>query len=239
MDSTTFILIGTAVISAVFYMLYVIIKDSHKPEPWQMLIVSAVVGVVAALAVCLTSWGMPIKGLQVMEAHSMTDSLSIGFLGLAIPAEVVKWIALFIFLSLNKYYDEFLDGMVYAVCLAMGFAGVWSIWFMMNCGDVSSLEIVVQCLFIILILVPIHLAASSQMGYFFALARRRQKIRNLILALLLPILINGLLCSLFLALGNHGAYYFILGFLYPILSMAFHTQLFRLLKMDMITVRKI
>ena len=232
MDSTTFILTGTAVISAVFYMLYVIIKDSYKPEPWQMLIVSAVVGAVAALAVCLTDWGMPVEGLRVMEPHSMTDSLSIGFIGLAIPMEVVKWFALFIFLSLNKYFDEYLDGMVYAVCLAMGFAGVWSIWFMMNCSDTVSMEVVVQCLFIILILVPIHLAASSQMGYFFALARRRHKIRNLILALLLPILINGLLCTFLLALGNRGTYYFILGFLYPILSMAFHTQLFRLLKMD-------
>lgn len=232
MDSTIFILTGTAVISAIFYMFYVIMKDSLKPEPWPMLIAAAVVGIVAALAVCLTGWGRPIEGLQVLEAHSLTESLFIGFLGLAIPAEVVKWIALFIFLSLNKYYDEYLDGMVYAVCLAMGFAGVWSIWFMTSSSDLSSLAMVVQCLFIIFILVPIHLAASSQMGYFFALARRRHKIRNLLLALLLPILINGLLCTLLLALGNRGAYYFILGILYPILSMAFHTQLFRLLKMD-------
>lgn len=232
MDSTTFILTVTAVISAVFYMFYVIIKDSLKPEPWPMLIAAAVVGAVAALAVCLTGRGRPIEGLQVLEAHSLTESLSIGFFELAITAEVVKWLALFIFLSLNKYYDEYLDGMVYAVCLAMGFAGVWSIWFMTNCGDTVSLEVVVQCLFIIFILVPIQLAASSQMGYFFALARRRHKIRNLIQALLLPILINGLLCTLLLALGNHGAYYFILGILYPILSMAFHTQLFRLLRMD-------
>lgn len=232
MEPTTFILILAAIIPAVFYILYIVMIDSHKPEPRSMLIAAALVGAAVAFALIKLGAALLPEGLQITTGLPLMESIAIGVLKLAIPVEVAKWVALFIFLALNKYYDEYLDGMVYSVCLAMGFAGVWNVWFMTNAIDATSLEMVEICVFIIFILVPIHLAASSMMGYFFALARNRHKIRNYVLAFLLPMLISGSLFSLLFLLGGHGAYYFIIGIVYSILSMIFHSQLFRLIKKD-------
>lgn len=236
MEQTTLILFIAAFIPAVFYVLYIEMVDSHKPEPRKMLIAAVAIGVLAALAITKLNLPLVPEGVLIRETHPLTDSFSIGFLGLAIPAEVAKWLALFIFLSLNKFYDEYLDGMIYSVCLAMGFAGIWSIWFMTDCIDSTSFEMTEKCIFIILILVPIHLAAGSMMGYFFAQAKGIHKIKNYVMALLVPILINGSLCSLFFMLGGHESYYVIVGILFTILSMIFFTMLYRLLKKDGIKI---
>lgn len=206
--------------------------DSHKPEPRRLLFVAALVGAVVALAVTYSGLSIFPEGLQIKEAHPLMESLSIGFMKLAIPIEVLKCVVLFIFLSLNKYYDEYLDGMVYSVSMAMGFAGVWDVWFMTSGVDTASFDISEICIFIVLILIPIHLAASSMMGYFYALTRNQHKIWILVLALLLPILISGISFSLLLMLGNNVIYYAIVGILFTILSMFFYTQVFLLLKKD-------
>ena len=158
--------------------------------------------------------------------------MTIGFLGVAIPAEIAKWGSLIIFSAMNKHYDEFLDGIVYSVCLAMGFAWIWSVWFMTEAVDTSSFEIVEKCIYIIVILVPIHLASSTIMGYFFALAKCGNKFRNCVLALLLPTLITGVLCTLFFILGDNWEFYIIAGVLLPILSLISYSQIFGLKKMD-------
>lgn len=232
MEPTTIILLIAAVIPAIFFILYIDMIDKQKPEPWQMLFLSALLGALTAFAV--TKSGLPFlpAELPVTEGHSLPESLSIGFLGLAIPAEAAKWIMLFIFLSANKDYDEYLDGVVYAISLSMGFVWIWSVWFMTNAIDASSFELVEKCIYIIVILVPIHLASGTIMGFFFALARKKYKFRNYALALLLPISANGLLCSVFLMLGNHWAFYLVAGVLLPILSFVSYSYIFKLLKMD-------
>ena len=128
---------------------------------------------------------------------------------------------------------EDVDGIVYSTCLAMGFAGVWGVWF---CSDVirpllpSLME---QAIFLFLILVPIHLASGTMMGYFFGLARdKKYKLLNSLKALFLAILVDGLLCTLVFFIGNSWTYYFILGILFSILSMVFYTQIYHLLEKD-------
>ena len=114
----------------------------------------------------------------------------------------------------------------------MGFAGLWSVWFLTDVMGTNALTLLEMILFLIFILVPIQLAAGTMMGYFFALAREKHRLRNFLLSLLLPILIDGVLCSMVLIIGNHWEYYFIAGILFSILAMIFYTQAFRLLEMD-------
>lgn len=232
MEFSTIVLLIAAVIPAVFFVLYIDMMDNQKPEPWHVLLLSVLVGAAASLTV--TKSGLPFlpERVPIVESHSLSESLNIGFIGLAIPVEIAKWIALFIFLSLNKHYDEYLDGIVYSVSLSMGFAWLWSVWFMTSGIDASPFELMEKCIFIFFILIPIHLGAGSVMGFFFALARGRNKFRNYTLALLLPILISGLLYSLFFMLSNLWAYYIIAGILLPVISIISLFQVFRLLKMD-------
>ena len=237
MQPTTYILLYVAAfIPAIFYMLYIIAFDSKKPEPPLALIVAAVVGLAVALGITHFDLLPPIADAQGRVVPILWERIAAGSLSLAVPAELTKWVALLVFLALNKYYDEYIDGIVYAVCLAMGFAGVWSVWFVTEVFDVLTIGLWETCLFIIFVVIPIHLASSSMMGYFLALARTRHKFRNYLCSLLLPIIIDGILCSMVLMIGSHWEYYFVAGFLFSLLSMIFYKQAYRLLEMDGVRV---
>ena len=67
------------------------------------------------------------------------------------------------------------------------------------------------------------------MGYYLGLARKRRKIQNHVFALFLPILINGMLISLVMMIGNHWEYYFVVGVIFTILAMVVYTHIFHLL----------
>lgn len=131
MSTMTYIVLAlAAIIPAAFYVFYIMAFDSQKMEPPKVLLLSALIGMVAAVTVIWTGIPLSLADSQMAEDHGWKESFNIGFLGLALPAEVVKWLFLCVFLSLNKYYDEYVDGVVYSVCLSMGFAGVWSVWYM-------------------------------------------------------------------------------------------------------------
>ena len=86
MEQTTLILFIAAFIPAVFYVLYIKMVDNHKPEPRTMLIASAVIGAVVALAITKLKLPMVPEGVIIKETHSLTESFSARFIGLAIPA---------------------------------------------------------------------------------------------------------------------------------------------------------
>lgn len=226
-------LIIAAFVPAALYMLYVISFDRRQPEPALALVSSTVVGMIAGFAVTRMGLSQGLGDSLATAVHNLKESAAVGFLRLAVPAEITKWFTLFIFLSLNRYFDEYVDGIVYSTCLAMGFAGVWGVWF---CSDVIAPllpSLVEQAVFLFLILVPIHLASGTMMGYFFGLVRdRKHKLLNSLKALFLAILVDGLLCSLVFFIGNNWTYYFIMGILLAILSMVFYIQVYHLLDKD-------
>ena len=221
-----------AIIPAAFYILYIMAFDHHKPEPLKVLFLSALLGAVAACVVILTGLPQSLADSQMAESHGWKDSLYIGFLGLALPAELTKWLFLCVFLSLNKYYDEYFDGIVYSVCLSMGFAGVWCVWYMSDVAAIPSLSFFESTGLIFFILVPIHLMASVVMGYFLALERRKRRIVNHLYALFCPILIDGVLCSLVAVIGNRWEYYFFMAIVFSVLGMLAYSQIFHLLRLD-------
>lgn len=234
---TTILLVLAAFLPAAFYIFYIIAFDSHKPEPPKVLLLSALLGGLAALAVW---FGVPVSSetVQVEVAHSWKESLETGFLQLAIPAEVAKWMLLCIFFSLNKFYDEHIDGIVYSVCLAMGYAGVWGAWFLSDLFGSSCPVSTETVLVLAFLLIPLHLIAATVMGYFLALARDRHKVRNHLLALFVPIVVSGIICSMALLIGNHWEYYLIMDVVLVILGMVFYTQIFKLLEMDGVKISR-
>lgn len=215
-----------------FYVLYIIHFDIIKPEPPRALLLSALVGGIAALAVI--SIGMPSNPFPVDTegGYGFMESLDIGFVRLALPAEVAKWLLLCIFLSLNRFYDEYLDGIVYSVCLAMGFMGVWGFRFLCAYVDTPSTFFIEIIQITVMILIPIHFISGTFMGYFLGLARKKHRVLNHILALSIPILTSGFLCTFVMMAGRHWTYYFAMGIILSILAAITYTQIFRLQRMD-------
>ena len=225
----------TALLPAVFYMFYIIAYDSKKPEPLKVLLLTVLIGIIAAFAV--TAIGMPlfIGGFESELNNNIIDSLSMGFLQIAIPAELSKWLLLLIFLSLNKYYDEYLDGIVYSVCLSMGFAGVLGVWFMSGFVRFSTSMFLFKGVTTSLILIPIHLMSGASMGYFLAISNRKRKLINTVSALIVSILIDGFICSMLAMMGGDWWYYPIIGILLFVLSIVLYRQTKHLMYLDSIS----
>ena len=227
------ILFLTALLPAAFYILYIVAFDSKKPEPPKVLLLAAALGGMAAVIVMLLERTCQLGMVNIEEPHSLKESLAIGFLHLAIPAEVAKWLLLCAFLSLNRFYDEYIDGIVYSVCLSMGYVGVWTAFFLSAFAGGAFSSFVEMSAVTVLVLVPISYIAGTLMGYFFALARDKKKSRvHYLLALLVPMLVDGFLCFLVLVIGNHWEYYFLMGILLAILATIVYTQIFKLLERD-------
>ena len=110
--SAYILLIIAALVPAVLYMLYVISFDRRQPEPALALVSSAIVGMVAGFAVTKMGLSQDLGSSMATAANNLKESAAIGFLRLAVPAEIIKWVALIIFLSLNRYFDEYVDGIV-------------------------------------------------------------------------------------------------------------------------------
>jgi len=214
---------------ALFFIFFINAFDFHKPEPPKAILISAILGIIAALAVV---WGIDVSSVQIEGGHDFNESLMTGFLRLALPSEIAKWLVLCVFLSLNRFYDEYVDGIVYSVCLSMGYAGVFGAWFLTSYIDESFAALSVRSIITVIVLIPLHVISGTVMGYFLGLARKRSKIRNHALALFLPILIDGILCSMVLMIGPHEWYYFAVGIILTILAMVVFTQIFHLLKLD-------
>lgn len=70
------------------------------------------------------------------------------------------------------------------------------------------------------------------MGYYLALARKRNKNQNHALALFLSILTDGLISSVVMLIGHRWEYYFAVGMALTILAMVVYTQIFHLLELD-------
>lgn len=214
---------------AIFYMFYIIAFDHRKPEPPRALVISALLGIVVAMSVVLS---LEASVVRIEEGLSFTQSLIVGFFKLALPSEVAKWLVLCVFLSLNRFYDEYIDGIIYSVCLAMGYVGIFGAWFLSGYLDESFATLLEMSAIMIFVLVPIHFISGTIMGYYLGLARKRRKILNHVLALFLSIFINGMLGSMVLMIGNHWEYYFVVGAIFTILAMVVYTQIFHLQELD-------
>lgn len=225
----------TALLPAVFYMLYIIACDSKKPEPLRVLLLTALIGIIAAFAVTATGMPLFIGGSESEFNKGIIESLSIGFLQIAIPAELSKWLLLLVFLYLNKYYDEYLDGIVYSVCLSMGFAGVLAVWFMSGFVGFSTSLFLIKGVTTSLILIPIHLMSGASMGYFLAISNRKRKVVNTLTALIVSILIDGSLCSMLAMMGGDWWYYPIIAILLFVLSIVLYRQATHLMRLDSIS----
>lgn len=144
------------VIIAWFYRM-----DKSRPEPVGLIGRSVLFGFLAAAP------AIAIELLADLPAGSLPFPLSIlwtAFITAALVEEGVKYFFLKRYLYTNKHFNEVMDGIVYAVCVSLGFAFAENILY--GLGDTSAL------LLRAFTAVPMHAAATGIMGYYLGLAKR-------------------------------------------------------------------
>lgn len=192
----------TSFLPVVAYWKYIRYVDSAKAEPLHVLLLAVALGLIAAIILILLGKPLFVGGLYSDLTYSLLESINIGFLNLAIPAELAKWLLLLVFLHWNSYYDEYIDGVVYSVSLSLGFTVILSTWFIYGFIDCSEWLFLKKGLVTAFLLIPTHFMSGVVMGYFIALARRKNKVQNLLGALVAAILLDGSVCTILAIIGG-------------------------------------
>ena len=179
----------SALIPAIVLLGYIYWRDRKSPEPISQLIKATALGVASiGVSLCI-SRPLQAIGLIPEDIYSIGDAINVAFLGAAIPEELAKFVLLWLFLRNNRHFDERMDGIVYAVCVSLGFAGLENVLYVIGDDDWMSVALS-RAVFS----VPGHFCFGVIMGYFYSLAQYEpaHRARYMAMAIVAPILAHGI-----------------------------------------------
>lgn len=188
----TLYILTTALLPSILLGLYIWIKDPQK-EPISWLIRGFVLGGILCILVAMieTEIEKVIFG-PFFSPSNFFETTSNAFIVAAIPEEGLKLLVLWILLRKNPYFDEHIDGIVYAVFIGLGFAAIENVRYLY--GDANWMT---TALIRSLLAVPGHYAYAVLMGFYYSLYHFVEHSRkNAICTLLVPVLLHGIYDSL-------------------------------------------
>ena len=116
----------SALIPILALIVYIYWCDKHSPEPISQLIKATMYGVLSIFLSLCMSIPAQYMGLYPEDPANFIDGIRTAFYGAAIPEELAKLAMLWLLLR-KKTFQHRLDGIVYAVCISLGFAGLENI----------------------------------------------------------------------------------------------------------------
>lgn len=207
------ILVALLLVCMMFYYIYQ--KDRKSPEPTRLLIKAFILGVLSVLLSFCLSIPFEWIGLYSIKYQTLLGGIGAAFWGAAIPKEVAKLFVLWLLLRRNPYFDEKVDGIVYAVCVSLGFASLENVVYLfLNCEAFIFVGIT-RALFAI----PGHFCFGILMGYYYSLVKFYPKapLKNKILVIVAPVVAHGLYDSILFTINVTPAVSIVLVILFLIL----------------------
>ena len=155
------IILIAALLPAILLFLYIWKIDPQK-EPTSRLVRAFLGGVAICFPVAMLE--MIIMGILFLgEPTSLFGTTVKAFFVAALPEELGKLFVLWLVLRRNPYFDEHFDGIVYAVCVGLGFAAIENIIYIFGYDDWLTTAIARS-----LLAVPGHYAFAIMMGYYYS-----------------------------------------------------------------------
>ena len=157
------VILSAALLPAILLWLYIWKKDTQK-EPTSWLVKAVLWGVAIIIPVAIIE-----SGIEAMlfgeggKPTSLFGTTTMAFVVAALPEETFKLFALWMVLRNNPYFDEHFDGIVYAVCVGLGFASMENIMYVFGEENWFSIAIVRA-----LLALPGHYAFAILMGYYYS-----------------------------------------------------------------------
>lgn len=191
----TLIILIAALLPAVVLWVYVWKKDA-QPEPASQLVKAILWGVAICIPVAFAEQLVQNMLFGVGGGPtSLFGTTAEAFFVAAIPEETAKLFALWLVLRKNPYFDEHYDGIVYAVCVGLGFAAVENFFYLYGQEDWMGTAIGRA-----LLAVPGHYAFAVLMGYYYSLYHFVERsMKNAVAILLVPVMAHGVYDALALS----------------------------------------
>lgn len=181
-----------ALLPAILLWIY-IWKQDPQPEPTIWLVKAVLWGVGICIPVAVLEMGIEtiIFGVGV-QPSSIIGTTTIAFVVAALPEETFKLLALWIVLRKNPYFDEHFDGIVYAVCVGLGFAAIENVFYVFSEEEWVSVAVTRA-----LLAVPGHYAFAILMGYYYSVYHFVDHSSKIAICILLvPVMAHGVYDSL-------------------------------------------
>ncbi len=168
----------------ILILIYINYRDKYEKEPLGLLLKALVAGAIITIPVIIVE--MILDEYNVGESK-MVNAFYKGFIVAALTEEAFKFFAFRILIWKNKNFNEFFDGIIYAVFISLGFAAVENVLYVFQGGgSVGMLRAFTA--------VPAHAIFGVAMGYYFGLARfiPEKKSYYMGMAIFIPVLLHGL-----------------------------------------------
>lgn len=148
--------------------LYIYLKDKYEREPIRLVVLSFFLGVGSTVVTLLISF--PVNYFIPIDDRSLSEQAVHAFLLVALIEEFSKFIFVRWVLYPNKNFNEPFDGIVYAVSVSLGFAGLENILYVMNSDNGVAVGILRM-----FTAVPAHATFGVLMGYYLGRAKHEHK----------------------------------------------------------------
>ena len=166
-----------------------------QPEPKSWLTRAVLYGIGICFPVALLEAGIN-EGLFGGEPTTLIGTTIQAFFVAAIPEEGFKLLVLWLLLRHNPNFDEHFDGIVYAVCIGLGFATIENVSYVFAGGEKWASIAISRALFA----VPGHYAFAVLMGYYYSVYHFvDHSRRTAAYILLIPVLAHGIYDALALS----------------------------------------
>lgn len=166
MNTQFWLILLSAIAPALILLAYILIRDRKCPEPFKMIALGVVYGI-SSVFLDFVILALPNDlGLLDFNAQSMGGAIANALFCAGLPEEAAKMLMLWLLIRKNPYFDEYMDGIVYAVCIGMGFAGTENVLYLLSNIDTWQTVAISRAL----LTIPEHFCLAVLMGYFFAIA---------------------------------------------------------------------
>jgi len=147
------------------WLFFFLSQDEH-PEPKKMLLLAFLCGGVAAIVSLFVEMGGAemLRKIIITLPHILDQNISV-FIGFAVIEEVVKFLLVFGLVRKSKYFDEPIDGMIYMITGALGFATVENIVIVYQNGISGAMGLLLVRFIGATLL---HALASGIVGHYWA-----------------------------------------------------------------------
>lgn len=171
---------------AIIWFIY--LRDKYDKEPFKALVKAFLLGMAVTLPAMILQWGGFTLLNHLMQATGWTYYIVFAFLVVALGEETCKYFMLRYYAFPRPFFNEPFDGIIYGVMVAMGFATVENIVYVVQRGyETGFLRMFLS--------VPAHATFGILMGYYVGLAKftsRGHSVQLMVRGLLLAVLFHGL-----------------------------------------------
>ena len=177
-----------AVAPAILLITYIYIVDKQQREPIPQLLKGFVYGVISAFVAVFAASFFAGAQFYTDTYTNIVEAGRMAFWGAGLPEEAAKLFMLWLLVRKNKYFDERLDGIVYAVAISMGFAAFENILYLFDNYEQWLTVGITRAI----LSVPGHYAFAVLMGYYYSKVHFgiSNMLKDKLMILLAPVLVH-------------------------------------------------